>query len=104
MAAKGDLEEMWKIMQAGIYLKDNDLFLVFYDGSEYMNHSFNPNSQIVYPESKDYRELKPYALRDIKAGEEITEDYSNYFSHPSSWVPRLMEKYNNVKFNFENSV
>jgi SET domain-containing protein len=70
-----DPAELKAILHGGIFLKDCDLFMAFRDGSEYMNHSFDPNSQIRYPESKDYRELVSYALRDIRAGEEITEHY-----------------------------
>ncbi len=46
-----------------------------------MNHSDNPNSQVVFDPSKNYRKMKSYALRAFKVGDEITEDYSNYLSN-----------------------
>lgn len=33
------------------------------------------------------------ALRDIKAGEEITEDYSNYTKLTGDWVEDVFRKY-----------
>lgn len=99
-----DPEELKTILHGGLYLKDNDAFLVFHDGSCFMNHSFTPNSQIVYPASKDYRELVSYTLRDIKAGEEICENYENYSSFDSEWVPKLMEKFNTMRIEFEDKI
>jgi SET domain-containing protein len=46
------------------------------------------------PTSKDYTEIVSYTLRDIKAGEEILEDYVGYLSFESEWVVNLMKKYN----------
>lgn len=83
-----------------MYFKCNDTWVAFYDGSDYINHSLNPNSQIVYPESKDYRDLKAITLRDIKAGEEIVEDYSNYPVTESKWLGAFMEKYQSGRLTF----
>jgi SET domain-containing protein len=46
-----------------------DKFIVVHDGSQYMNHSCDPNTWWTADD-----ELS--ALRDINAGEEITYDYS----------------------------
>jgi SET domain-containing protein len=99
-----DSYELNSILQGGLYLKDNDAFLVFHDGSEFMNHCFRPNSQIVYPQSKDYRELVSYAIWDIKAGEEIFENYENYSSFNAEWLANLMEKFNNSRIWFEDAI
>lgn len=66
-----DVNKLKDIMRGSLYYAEADLMLFFRDGSEYMNHSFEPNSQIIYPQSHDYRELKSYALKDIKKGDEI---------------------------------
>lgn len=101
LEAKRDPGELHLILASGIYLKDWDVFLNLRDGSYYMNHSFTPNGQIDYPESRDYRDLVSYALRDIKAGEEITESYQNYLNTNSNWVPDLMKKYSLAAIEFE---
>lgn len=61
------------------------------DGCEWINHSDQENSQYVPQE--DYREAYSIALRDIKAGEEIVENYDNYKKTSIPWVRRLLEKY-----------
>lgn len=58
----------------------------FFDGSEFMNHSENPNSQVVFDIGKDYRKMKSYTLKAIKAGDEITENYANYLSNNTEWI------------------
>lgn len=55
-----------------------------------MNHSEDPNSQIVYNEEKDYRKLVSVTLRDIRAGEEITENYKNYVFGNTEWANYYM--------------
>ena len=60
---------MVKIMREGLYFADGDIFLHFNDGSQYINHSFNANTQVVYDPSKDYRKFKSVTLREIKKGE-----------------------------------
>lgn len=87
-----------------MYFRCSDGWLVYRDSSQFINHALPPNSQIVYPESNDYRDLKAYALRDIKAGEEIVEDYSNYLSLGCKWVIPLLEKYNPPRLEFELSL
>lgn len=83
-------ERLERLLHDGCYLPDYDLFMVFEDGSEYMNHPLSPNSQIIYPASRDYRDLVSIALRPIKKGEEIVESYANYLSTKSEWVVALM--------------
>ena len=67
--------------------------MVSTDGSEYMNHSYTPNSQIIYPASKDYRDLKSVAIRRINKLEEIVENYVNYLTTRGEWISALMQKY-----------
>ena len=69
-----------------------------------MNHNDNPNCQIVYNNEKDYRKLYSITLRDIKAGEEITQAYWNYFSKKGKWVLELMSKYEPERLSFESEL
>ena len=66
-------ESKSKILNWGFYFEDGDVYVGFRDGSQWMNHSDEGwTSQIIYDPSKDYKKLKSVAVRDIKAGEEIT--------------------------------
>jgi hypothetical protein len=56
------------------YERDFDVLVFCLDNSKFVNHSFNGNSGI----SDDENGFCAMALRDIHAGEEITEDYSKY--------------------------
>lgn len=58
------------------YSAADDALILILDHARYTNHSFQPNSD-VYPEPGVIGSI---ALRDIKAGEEIMEDYS-LFDH-----------------------
>ena len=57
------------------------------DDSKYMNHSFEPNNGLV-PELVDWDSL--YALRDIKKGEELLEDYGTYTVVP--WFEEIAKE------------
>lgn len=69
-----------------------------------MNHSIHPNSQIIYPASKDYRELKSVTTKPILKGEEIFESYSNYYSAKSEWVAAIMHKHYPNRIDFEGTI
>lgn len=56
------------------------------------------------PSSNDYREIISYALRDIKAGEEILENYEDYLSLDAEWVIKLMEEFNPSRIEFEEEI
>lgn len=69
-----------------------------------MNHSIHPNSQIIYPASKDYHDLKSITTKPIAKDEEIFESYSNYYSAKSEWVEALMHKHYPNRINFEATI
>ena len=56
------------------YVNKDGFVILSFDGSQYINHSEDPNMV-------DY-DYECFALRDIKAGEEITVNY--YFSEPKA--------------------
>ena len=77
---------MSHVYHAGGYLNQ-----ILDDGDKF-NHSDNPNSSTEYPGKKD--QLSSFALRDIKKGEQICEDYGGY-DHPD-WFVKLYKEFNVV--------
>ena len=73
-----------------MYYEDGETLLVLRDGTGVTNHTNNPNSQVVYNKENDYCKLYSYALRDIKAGEEIAESYSNYCKRRNNWAEKII--------------
>jgi uncharacterized protein len=71
------------------YSAEEDALILILDHARYTNHSFQPNSD-VNPEPGVIGSI---ALRDIKAGEEIVEDYSEFDVCPwegfagEAWMP-----------------
>ena len=58
------------------FAQENRGFVVDFDIARYTNHCLEPNSEI--PRKPDVIRDRSYTLRDIKAGEEICEDYNTY--------------------------
>ena len=58
------------------FAQENRGFVVDFVVARYTNHCLEPNSGI--PGNPDVMPDRSYALRDIKAGEEICEDYNKY--------------------------
>lgn len=85
-----DGEKLHSILRCSFYYADADVLIQVNDGSEFMNHWEDPNSQIIYNQEKDYRKLVSVTLRDIKAGEEVVEDYSNYIFGHTEWANYYM--------------
>jgi len=56
--------------------KKTGLYILAADNAKYFNHSTEPNSETKFETNED--EDVTYALRDIKAGEEMTIDYSSF--------------------------
>jgi hypothetical protein len=72
-----------------IYLEAHDVMVLIPDNGRYVNHSDEPNSAA----SVNGRVLYSVTVRDIAAGEEITEDYATY--DECSW-PGLAPEYNKI--------
>ncbi|MFT6792932.1 MAG: SET domain-containing protein [Rubritalea sp.] len=66
----------------GYYSAKLDSIVICLDNARYVNHSHVPNSGA--PSNGD--PLSSVSLRDIYAGEEITEDYANYDACPWSKI------------------
>ena len=63
------LDKEWKTYS----YRYNDFYILPLDNGRFINHSSNPNVIEAM-----------IAARDIKAGEELTEDYSSYTEVPST--------------------
>ncbi len=70
------------------------------DNGRYVNHSEEPN--LVAPTDLPYDVAWQYsvALRDIKKGEELTENYNSY--DPAEWVDTFCQKFG--IFHFQNQL
>lgn len=80
--------------------KLNGLILCM-DNGRFVNHSENPN--LKGPASMPKSDSWQYsvACRDIKKGEELTEDYRTYDS--SEWLDELCHKYDIFHYQLEGS-
>lgn len=58
------------VKRLSYYSKSEGKYILSADGAQYMNHSATPNTGVENGEN--------VALRDIKEGEELTEDYYQY--------------------------
>jgi SET domain-containing protein len=79
-----EVEEMGKVqqdfMEKYAILEPNGYWLLDLDNSRFFNHSNNPN--IVWAKG----EMDGYAAWDIKAGEEITIDYTTMDTKPLNFI------------------
>lgn len=76
---------MHSLLTYSYYEDELDALIFCLDDSRFVNHSFNGNSGVSDDESGFYA----VAIRDIQAGEEITEDYSKYTL--CSWLKKYKE-------------
>ena len=84
-----------------MYYPDADKLIVLQDGAGCINHSFEPNSQIVYNEEKDSSKLYSKALKDIKIGEEVLENYGNYCKLSNNWAEEFFRQHMPSRLEFE---
>ena len=57
-------------------------YILCSDDSKFTNHSTDPNVKCLIPEGASGNELVCYAVRDIPAGAEITNDYRDFDRSP----------------------
>jgi SET domain-containing protein len=69
-------EQQKDIIHFSYYDINLNCYIHSFDDSRYVNHSDNPNLSSHYDEH--YVEGYSYANRDIKIGEELTDDYYEY--------------------------
>jgi hypothetical protein len=66
-------------------LKENDLTgYVVFGLISMVNHSSNPNAQIVWTDEDSGAWVSIVAIKEIKVDEEITHRYANIFAYPNS--------------------
>lgn len=74
--------------------KKSKLYCLASDNGRYFNHSENPNCRSRHQEGEE--EIITLALRDIAAGEELTDDYNSFeYEHSDNDVlDYIAKKYN----------
>ncbi len=78
-------------LHGGYLHKPSDKFLWYTDGMQFMNHRPAPEANLGLGRWPDLAEDHTVALRDIAAGEELSEDYgfwSDCGVHPDHWLHR----------------
>jgi hypothetical protein len=84
------------------------LFLCVVDGMEFMNHSTDDNIGHLDESSDGFatrvEDECQFALRDIKSGEELYEDYSTYNCHRVEWLAELYKEHCPERHEFEQSI
>eukprot|EP00457_Paulinella_chromatophora_P012143 gb/GEZN01012332.1/.p1 GENE.gb/GEZN01012332.1/~~gb/GEZN01012332.1/.p1 ORF type:complete len:214 (+),score=33.03 gb/GEZN01012332.1/:226-867(+) len=100
MAETVPAEEMKALLWGGFLHQASGLFLVLQDGEQFKNHNDNANCGGGDMETPDQEFA--CALRDIKAGEELTDNYRTFESANSEWVDKLMAKHCPDRHAFEN--
>ena len=92
--ATHSVEEMRNIVHHSLHFVEGNLLLYINDDdNKWMNHSFEPNSQVMLNKAGDWKLLYSYALKDIKAGEEIVENYITCPKKTGGWVEEIIKKY-----------
>ena len=84
-----------------MYYKDGDQVVILQDGCGPTNHSFEPNSKLIKNKENDFFKLYCVSTREIKAGEEICEDYVDYVKSSNNWAEDLFRKYVPSRLDFE---
>eukprot|EP00040_Diaphanoeca_grandis_P001454 m.18599 g.18599 ORF g.18599 m.18599 type:complete len:188 (+) comp12101_c0_seq1:162-725(+) len=93
-------EEISTLLSGGYpFFNDGGAFLELRDGGQMTNHSATPNVGGPWPEVPE-RDTST-ALRDIKAGEEILDDYGTFHDSFLPWVDAMMKEYVEERHTFE---
>lgn len=93
--------ELEDLLMYSMYYHDGDVLMILRDGCGVVNHSNKPNSKLVLNPEGDWKKLKSVALRDIKAGEEILENYSLYSKKNVEWIEEVYRQYLPERIEFE---
>jgi len=101
---KIDEEEMKNILWHGYLNEETNTWILPQDGSQFTNHSDNPNSGNYEFDHGVLEDEMCYALRDIKAGEELVEDYTTFPSSSDFKMMNLLRKWCSGRYDFEMSL
>ena len=92
---------MAEILEHTMYYDEAGLLIHLRDGCGVLNHSFDFNSQMINNRQNKFEKLYSITTRDIKAGEEITEDYGNYIKITNNWAQEIFGRYVPSRLEFE---
>jgi hypothetical protein len=82
-------KQIHRVLHGGYLHRPSDRLLWYTDGMEYMNHAGSTAANVGLREWPPLHEDHTVALRDIRPGEELLEDYgfwSDAGLHPSHWL------------------
>ena len=72
------------VVQFGYFFSKANVLIALLDGSYYFNHDVNGPSLTVY--EGELETMYSKVTRDVKKGEELTEDYSHWAVKQSPWL------------------
>lgn len=88
-------DEYKRVLEVAVgHISIPNQILYLYDDSQYFNHSESPNCGPIEDKQNDFTRLSLIAVKDIKIGEEMTENYMKY-SFPL-WFLEELQKYDMV--------
>ena len=96
-----DPEKIKEILWGGYLHVPTNNFIVLVDGGQFTNHSNNPNCGGQWADTPQGE--SSVAIRDIAAGEEITDDYGVFGETraESAWLTALFKKHTPEREEFE---
>jgi hypothetical protein len=84
-------EKKKEVTSRGYFFSKGQVLIGLFDGSYYFNHDLNGASLTVY--DGDLSKMHSIVTRDVKKGEELTEDYSHWAVKECPWLERVMKEY-----------
>lgn len=88
-----DEQELKRILHGGFYYCQGDGYTDLRDGSHYTNHEVDAKGEVLYDPNGNHLNITAVAIKNIAAGEEITENYGNYLSIEAEWLDVLMRRF-----------
>jgi hypothetical protein len=79
-----DEEKKMEVTSKGYFFSKGQVLIGLFDGSYYFNHDLNGPSLTVY--DGDLSAMHSIVTRDVKKGEELTEDYSHWAVKECQWL------------------
>lgn len=95
-------DEARSIFWKGYAHEPAQVWIKLEDGAQFTNHSTQPNSGGDWLDEPS--EEFAITIRDIKAGEEICDDYGTFHGEKVPWIAKLMEKLSPDRYAFEKNV
>ena len=102
--ASHSFEEVASMIHLSKHFMEGNILMHLRDGRGHVNHSFEPNSQAILDRQGDWKKMRAVAIKEIKEGEEILEDYSNFVKGSGTWVEEVINKYDRERLLLEDEL